>query len=733
MANENMIKFLRGNVADLPQTATAGALYFTKDEGVYLGLENGSYHRYGDFITVADVNALPDSGAHATCMYYCTKENILARYDSAKGWIQINKQPTAEEMKTLLGLGSLAYLSEVTEDNLDSALKEKVNTAAEGNHAHLNKDVLDDITSDDITNWNDAVSKEHEHTFVESELNKIADGDVEKWNTAEAKAHEHANINTLNNINEDKVDAWDIAATTSASNTLAINAINDESTGILKQAKAYSDGLANNYATKAYVGDIPNGEDGNPMAASVIAYINKKTDGIATSGNLEALGNRVPTAEGEIDARQEASAKHVEKEEGKSLIANTEIERLAGMSDGANKVEASATNGKIKIDGVETTVYAHPDKHTIAEVDGLETALASKVASVAAGDASVTIGGTATAPTVAAKISSAEGNALTLAEDGLKVIIPESTKVEASETNGNIKVDGEEVTVYEHPEKHAIAEVDGLQDALNAINDEETGVLAQAKAYVDTEDKFVTDILTVDKFGGIAAGSDLNGMTTHEILNQLLYPYIAFTINSSSRSAAAATLENGATQTLSSASISITKKSKPITSVKLLNGSTVLGEKTGDDVAAGGTIKFEGLGITVSKDNNPNLKFTVTDGTTSTDKNVGASTFVYPYYTGECAADATIDETLIEGLTKKVESKGNKTVTHSCENGRMVIAYPKAHGVLKSILDPNNFETIGDYTRSEVSVTGLDGTTQTYYVYASGAATVSGFKVQYKY
>jgi hypothetical protein len=279
--------------------------------------------------------------------------------------------------------------------------------------------------------------------------------------------------------------------------------------------------------------------------------------------------------------------------------------------------------------------------------------------------------------------------------EGSEIIIPESTKVEASETNGNIKVDGEEVKVY--------------------------------------DDVFATDILTVEKLGGIAAGADLNGMTTHEILNTLLFPYVAFTLGSTSRNAAAATLENGATQTLNSASISITKKSKPITSVKLMNGSTVLGEKTGDEVAAGGTITFSNLGITVSKSNNPNLKFTVTDGQTSTDKNVGASTFVYPYYMGECAADAVIDETLIEGLTKKVESKGNKTVTHSCENGRMVIAYPKAHGVLKSILDPNNFETIGDYTRSEVSVTGLDGTAQDYYVYVSGAATVSGFKVQYKY
>lgn len=494
----DMLKFYKGAVASLPAVGVSGAIYITNDEGgIYLGTGTGM-KRLGDFIQVDAIANLPTDGANTSALYYCIAENVLAKWSGSE-WTQINRQRTKNEVIELLDLGSLAYLSKVTEDNLDSALKEKVNAAAEGNHSHSNKSVLDGISADDITNWN----------------NKV-----------------------------DKVT-------------------------------------------------------------------------------------------------------------GKSLIADTEITRLAGMSDGANKVEASANNGKIKIDGVETTVYTHPDKHAIAEVDGLSDALAGK-----------------------------------------QDVIPENT-----------------------------------YDAYGAAD----SALTDAKAYVDQEDVFHTDILTVNALGGIAAGANLNNMTTHEILNTLLFPYVAFTVDSSSRSAAAATLENGATQTLSSASVTITKKSKPITSVKLLNGSTVLGEKTGDDVAAGGTIKFENLGITVSKSNNPNLKFTVTDGTTSTDKNVGASTFVYPYYMGECAADATIDEALVEGLTKKVESKGNKTVTHTMSNGRMVIAYPKAHGVLKSILDPNNFETIGDYTRSEVSVTGLDGTAQAYYVYASGAATVSGFKVQYKY
>ena len=101
MATENMIKFLRGNVASLPATATAGAVYFTKDEGLYLGLEDGSYHRYGDFITVANVDSLPAAGAHETCMYYCESENILAKWDGEK-WVQINKQ------KTLAELGGIA-------------------------------------------------------------------------------------------------------------------------------------------------------------------------------------------------------------------------------------------------------------------------------------------------------------------------------------------------------------------------------------------------------------------------------------------------------------------------------------------------------------------------------------------------------------------------------------------------------------------------------------------------
>lgn len=61
------------------------------------------------------------------------------------------------------------------------------------------------------------------------------------------------------------------------------------------------------------------------------------------------------------------------------------------------------------------------------EIADVITLANSKVASVKAADKSITIAGTATAPTVKVALSAAEGNALELAADGLKVTIPEVT------------------------------------------------------------------------------------------------------------------------------------------------------------------------------------------------------------------------------------------------------------------------------------------------------------------
>lgn len=67
-----------------------------------------------------------------------------------------------------------------------------------------------------------------------------------------------------------------------------------------------------------------------------------------------------------------------------------------------------------------------------ALIDEIKALAEGKVASVGATDKSITIGGTATKPTVGVAISTDEGNALSLATDGLKVTIPEITVPEYS-------------------------------------------------------------------------------------------------------------------------------------------------------------------------------------------------------------------------------------------------------------------------------------------------------------
>jgi hypothetical protein len=211
MATENMIKFLRGNVASLPATATAGAVYFTKDEGLYLGLEDGTYHRYGDFITVADVASLPESGAHETCMYYCESENILAKWDGS-AWVQINKQ------KTLAELGGVA--KSVYEAKIAALEKADTdNATAIGNLSTYVGTIPETATATNIVAYvQEKTSGIATDTALEELTGRVAtaEGDIDKLEAAIAEGGSVANA-----IAEAKKAGTDAQATADSKTTMA--------------------------------------------------------------------------------------------------------------------------------------------------------------------------------------------------------------------------------------------------------------------------------------------------------------------------------------------------------------------------------------------------------------------------------------------------------------------------------------------------------------------------------
>jgi hypothetical protein len=112
--------------------------------------------------------------------------------------------------------------------------------------------------------------------------------------------------------------------------------------------------------------------DGTNVQVKVTEADGKITSVNITTDNTENKNNKVTSWSSDPKDTKYPSEKlvkdtlddKVDKVSGKGLSTNdyttTEKNKLAGISEGANKVESSTTNGNIKIDGTETTVYTHP-------------------------------------------------------------------------------------------------------------------------------------------------------------------------------------------------------------------------------------------------------------------------------------------------------------------------------------------------------------------------------------
>lgn len=105
-----------------------------------------------------------------------------------------------------------------------AGLKTKVSTLESASHTHTNKAELDKIADGDKAKWDAHVANADIHVTAEQKtawtakqdalananvLAAITSTQVTNWDDAAAKAHEHANKTVLDGITADKVAAWD--------------------------------------------------------------------------------------------------------------------------------------------------------------------------------------------------------------------------------------------------------------------------------------------------------------------------------------------------------------------------------------------------------------------------------------------------------------------------------------------------------------------------------------------
>ena len=202
------------------------------------------------------------------------------------------------------GLAALAYKSEVSETELAKALKDAIDAKAK-------QADLDTLTGEG-----------------EGSIKKMID---DAFNDFSTKVNDDGVVNSYKEL----ID-W---AATHGAEAIAALSIGD-------YAKTTEVTAAINTALADYA-----------KTSDVNTGLGKKADKVAkaTNGNFAALD-----ADGNLKDSGKKAADFVAAEAGKRLMTDAEGTKLGGVAEGATKVEASETNGNVKINGIDTKVYTEP-------------------------------------------------------------------------------------------------------------------------------------------------------------------------------------------------------------------------------------------------------------------------------------------------------------------------------------------------------------------------------------
>lgn len=161
-----------------------------------------------------------DTGDKTVSAYVTDAINALSIGDYAKaadltalaGRVEAAEGKITGLETTVNGLGALATKDLVAEADLEAELKAKVNAAAEGNHSHDNKTVLDGITAEKVAAWD--ASEQNAKDYADG----LDDAMDTRMQSVEALKHNHENKTVLDGITAANVASWNGKAKVYAAN-----------------------------------------------------------------------------------------------------------------------------------------------------------------------------------------------------------------------------------------------------------------------------------------------------------------------------------------------------------------------------------------------------------------------------------------------------------------------------------------------------------------------------------
>ena len=323
------------------------------------------------------------------------------------------------------------------------------------------------------------------------------------------------------------------------------------------------------------------------------------------------------------------------------------------------------------------------------------------------------------------------------------------------EIQGRIQLKGDTITNWEtndpqilENELIIVRHNDHVKFKLGELNSDNKEKKYSELPYILSSDVIRNSNPTTAGIGGISEGTNLKGLSVLDVLNKMLYPRVDPTIeNLTITHSPTGIREYGTVCTFKNLTFTVKLGSLPITSIVLYKGNeqeddNKLYESSIDEILALNTdgsititYDFDDYTTNNAKSNIYSINITDADGVSMIEKNIqNGPTYVYPYYYGVIDSNTEVTESVIKGLTKKVETKGTKNYKYTANNQKMVFATLQSYGKIKTIKDPNGFNVTDTFTESTVTITGLDGTSQSYYVYtANSASTVTDFNMTFSH
>lgn len=477
-----LVSFKKGLLANLPAQKTAGTFYVTTDErAIYLDVDGESRIRLGDFQEFASVAELTkNANPNTTALYYVSDINCLAKWNGEE-YVQINKD-TGMTSVEVTGDGNA-----VTVASYDAAGRKLTLTKGATYMTAADVDSKVKVVSDYVGSIPEGYE---EQTNVIAYINKKAQEvlDSATGGSSESAASVKQALDAYKASNDPKVAANATAAAEAKTAAENAQAAADAAQNTANSKTTMAEVEAKGYATKTEAQGYANAKD--------TAIAEAKAAGEAAQSDVDALKAKVGTvAEGKTVVKMieeaQAAATYDDTKVKADIAANAET--IGGVKGRLDTFLADADLTENAIDTLkelQTYITEHGTEAAgwTNKITANETAIAEEAKTArAAEEANAT--GVTEAKTAAATAQSdvdaikadylktADKTTLQGSIDAVssrvkdiedKNVSDGATKVEKSDTNGNIKIDGVETVVYTHPEKHAIADVDGLQAALDA-------------------------------------------------------------------------------------------------------------------------------------------------------------------------------------------------------------------------------------------------------------------------